>query len=57
MPKEVREICARQAEASFDHLDPTFPSGKAACAHLRKHCSTLERLPDYDDFPVREAAQ
>lgn len=57
MPEEVRKIWARQAEASFESLDPTFPGGKAACAHLRKHCSTLERLPDYDDFPVREAAQ
>lgn len=57
MPPEIKASYARQAEVSFEHLDPTFPSGKAACAHLRKHCSTLERLPDYDDFPVREAAQ
>lgn len=54
---EIKKIYARQAEASFEMLDPTFPSGKAACAHLQKHCATVERLPDYDDFPVREAAQ
>ena len=57
LPPEIKASYARQAEASFEHLDPTFPSGKAACAHLRKHCATLERLPDYDDFPVREVAQ
>ena len=57
MPPEIKASYARQAEASFDTLDPTFPSGKAACAHLRKHCTAVERLPDYDDFPVREAAQ
>ena len=57
MPEGVRKIWARQAEASFERLDPTFPSAKAACAHLRKHCSTLERLPAYGDFLVREAAQ
>lgn len=45
MPAELRGILERQATASFDMLDPTFPSGKAACAHLRKHCSQVERLP------------
>lgn len=47
MPAELRGIWERRATASFDMLDPTFPSGKAACAHLRKHCSQVERLPKY----------
>lgn len=56
-PAEIKASYARQAELSFEHLDPTFPSGKAACAHLRKHCAAVERLPDFEDFPVREVAQ
>lgn len=45
MSAEVRKLWASQAEASFEMLDPTFPSAKAACRHLRKHCVQVERLP------------
>ena len=45
-PAEIKASYARQAELSFEHLDPTFPSGKAACAHLRRHCIQIERSPD-----------
>lgn len=56
MHPEIKASYARQAEASFEHLDPTFPSGKAACAHLRKHCSQVERLPK-DSVDVLEVTQ
>lgn len=56
MPPEIKASYARQAEASFEHLDPTFQSGKAACAHLRKHCSHVERLPK-DSLDVLEVTQ
>jgi hypothetical protein len=56
MPPEIKASYARQAEASFEHLDPTFPSGKAACAHLRRHCSHVERLPT-DRLDVLEVTQ
>lgn len=57
MPPEIKASYARQAEASFEHLDPTFPSGKAACAHLRRHCSRVERLPTYRLLDVLEVTQ
>lgn len=56
MPAELRGIWERQATASFEMLDPTFASGKAACAHLRKHCSQVERLPK-DSVDVLEVTQ
>ena len=56
MPPEIKASYARQAEASFEMIDPTFASGKAACAHLRKHCSQVERLPN-DSVDVLEVTQ
>lgn len=53
---EVKKIYAKQAEASFEMLDPTFPGAKAACSHLRKHCTAVERLPA-DILDALDAAQ
>ncbi|MDX9717203.1 MAG: hypothetical protein RBT67_07505 [Thauera sp.] len=58
MPADLRAYWTRQAEASFEMLDPTFASGKAACAHLRKHCTAIERVrDDAEAEPVPEHAQ
>lgn len=57
MPADIKAILQSLAEAGFEMLDPSFTSGKAACSHLRKHCTTVERLPDFDDFPVPEVAR
>ncbi|MCK2095657.1 hypothetical protein [Thauera aromatica] len=57
LPAEIKASYARQAEAGFEMLDPTFTSGKAACRHLRKTCAQVERLPDYEEAPAVEPAQ
>lgn len=56
MPAELREIWNKQAAASFEMLDPTFATGKAACAHLRKHCTTFERIAGFES-PTAEQEQ
>lgn len=58
MPADVRALWKKQAEASFESLNPTFSSGKAACAHLRKHCTAIERVRDAAEAePAPEPAQ
>jgi hypothetical protein len=43
-PADLRRLLERQAAAHFEMLDPTFASARAACAHLRRHCTTVERI-------------
>lgn len=59
MSAEARGIYKRQAEASFEMLNPSFASGKAVCSHLRKTCTQVERLEGIrlTDGTVAEAAE
>ena len=59
MPADVRAIWKRQAEASFEMLNPSFASGKAVCSHLRKTCTQVERLEGIrlTDAPAAEVAE
>ena len=56
-PKNIKAIYEKGATEHFEMLDPTWGSAKALCRHLRKHCTAVELLPRFDDFPVDEVRQ
>ena len=53
----LKEIYIRQAAACTEMLDPYWTSAKPLCRHLRKTCTEIELLPDFDDADTAEAAQ
>lgn len=46
MPAEIKKSYQRLATASMEYLSPTWPNAKAWCRHLRKHCTSIEQVPD-----------
>ncbi|ANQ83673.1 hypothetical protein dqs_0597 [Azoarcus olearius] len=48
MHKELRASYASMATAASELFDPLWPNAKALCRHLRKTCSSIERLPDFE---------
>lgn len=44
MPADIKRIWNDMATAAMESLDPTWPNAKAWCSHLRKHCTSVERV-------------
>lgn len=47
MPAHFKKRYAEMAESSFEMLDPSWPSAKLLCRHLRKTCTSVEMVEDW----------